>query len=74
MGVGQTLVFQWSCRPFADVVTKHYLPLESSTTNEIFLRLADYFNGTSVQDRSLSGMHYSIIIKDGIMNGFWFNS
>ena len=45
MGIGQVLVYRWSCRLLKDVATKLFLDSEEKRATEIFMLLADYFNG-----------------------------
>ena len=46
MGIGQTLVYRWSCRVLEDVATDLFLTSEENRVDKIFTQLADYFKGT----------------------------
>ena len=50
MGVGQILVFRWSCRLLMDVVNQRYLKPGECTTTETFMSVADYFRGSLVKE------------------------
>lgn len=55
MGIGQTLVYRWSCRVLEDVATSHFLTSGKNRVDEIFMQLADYFKGAVVKPSEAEG-------------------
>ncbi len=55
MGIGQTLVYRWSCRVLKDVATNIFLNSEENRVDKIFMQLADYFKGTAMKPSGVEG-------------------
>jgi hypothetical protein len=55
MGIGQTLVYRWSCRVLKDVATNIFLNSKENRVDKIFMQLADYFKGTAVRTSGVDG-------------------
>ena len=55
MGIGQTLVYRWSCRLLEDVATNLFLTSEENRADKIFMQLADYFQGTLMKTNEAEG-------------------
>ena len=47
MGIGQILVYRWSCRVLEDAATNLFLTSQENRVDKIFMQLADYFKGTA---------------------------
>ena len=55
MGIGQTLVYRWSCQVLEDAATNLFLTSEENRAHKIFMQLADYFKDTLMKTSEAEG-------------------